>query len=195
MTQLGSCRLRELRADGKPIFVVDGLFDEAFIHMLHPQMARLPFTLSDYDTEATRGVLHWKYEFQQGRNPALPLLDALMKELIEKVGTTSEALLAPREIKLRRMHCNMHCYGDFQSPHTDLPGGATALYFANPRWESDWMGELVFYEDGEPLYAVAPKPGRLVIFDAEILHRGGVPSRFCPQGRISMALKFEASDT
>jgi hypothetical protein len=52
--------------------------------------------------------------------------------------------------------------------HGDCPPDAsniTALLFANAVWERDWGGETIFFEeDGEALYAVAPTPGRVVLF-------------------------------
>ena len=59
------------------------------------------------------------------------------------------------------------------------------------------QGETVFYDRaGEPFHAVAPKPGRLLLFDGGIVHRGGVPSRKCFEPRLSVAFKFrEEADT
>ena len=93
--------------------------------------------------------------------------------------------------RLARVHSNLHLYGDLQFPHLDLKGGVTAVYFANPEWEEKWQGETIFYDDRrEPLYALAPRPGRLAVFQADILHRAGVPSRECFRPRISVAFKF-----
>ena len=96
-----------------------------------------------------------------------------------------------RPVFLARVHCNNQPYGDLQRPHVDIPQGVTALYFANAEWQRDWQGELIFYDrNDEPLQAVAPRPGRVVIFPGDLLHRGGVPSRVCFQPRLSVAFKF-----
>jgi hypothetical protein len=167
--------------------VFDGLFDEQFIRMVHHFMARLQFALSDYDTDDTKNILHWKHEFNVAKLPPLPLIP----ELISKVTSVVEKRHAPGTCRLARIHCNLHLYGNMQHPHTDLSGGVTALYFANPSWQRNWMGETIFYgDDEEPLYAIVPKPGRLVVFDADIVHRAGVPSRECFEPRISVAFKF-----
>jgi SM-20-related protein len=100
-------------------------------------------------------------------------------------------LWASTHVELARVHSNLHLYGDMQFPHTDEPGGVTALYYANPEWDENWLAETIFYDENrEPTYAVAPKPGRLAVFDADILHRAGVPSRQCYVSRISVAFKF-----
>jgi hypothetical protein len=167
--------------------VVDGLFDSTFVQMVHHLVGRLPFSLSEYDTPQTRQVLHWKHEFDLRQPPQLPLIPHLLSR-----GTDATTELFPSAaLELQRVHCNLHLYGDIQNPHTDIGSGVTALYFANTRWETEWMGETVFYDAvDEPLLAVIPRPGRLVVFDADIVHRGGVPSRACVHPRLSLAMKF-----
>lgn len=83
-------------------------------------------------------------------------------------------------------------YGDFQIPHTDIANGLTVLYIVNNKWLEEWHGETVFYDqDREPIHIVAPKPGRLLVFPGDILHRGGSPSRKCFEQRLSVAFKFK----
>ncbi len=54
-------------------------------------------------------------------------------------------------------------------------------------------GETAFYSDeDEPLHVVAPRPGRVIIFDANIRHRAGAPDRECFRPRITVALKFKS---
>lgn len=172
---------------GRAIIVLDDLFDGSFIRIMYHFFNRLRFGLSDYDSEETKSVLHWKHEFDLTEPPVMPLL----QEFIKRICQTSMDSYPSSELHLERMHCNMHLYGDVQHAHTDLVPGVTTLYFANPEWKTEWMGETVFCgDDGEPLYAILPKPGRLVIFDGSIVHRAGVPSRYCLQPRVSIAFKF-----
>jgi hypothetical protein len=183
---LGTHNLRKLDVGHRSIYLVDDLFDEQFIRMTHHFMSRLSFVLTEYDTEETKHTPHWKHEFDADNLPA-----PLMPALISRIVAVTRELYASETLELKRVHCNLHLYGDMQYPHTDLVPGVTALYFANPRWETNWMGETLFYDEhGEPLYAVIPKPGRLAIFSGDITHRGGVPSQGCSQPRISLALKF-----
>jgi Rps23 Pro-64 3,4-dihydroxylase Tpa1-like proline 4-hydroxylase len=167
--------------------VIDGLFDQPLIRMVHHFLSHLTFGLADYDTDATRHLLHWVHEFDAATLPDVPPLRALAERTIE---VTRELHLS-ETLELKRIHCNAHLYGDMQHVHQDIVPGVTALYYANPRWEADWMGETLFCDpDGEPIYAVAPRPGRLVVFDGEVPHRGGVPSRCCGEPRLSLAFKF-----
>ena len=187
MSQLAQCSIRRHDIGKRAIFVVDGLFDEQFIRMVHHYMSRLQFALSGYDTPQTKHLLHWNHEFDLENLPSIPLIP----ELVSRTVAVSTELFSSSRLQLQRMHCNAQNYGDMQNVHTDLTPGVTALYFANPLWETDWMGETIFYnDDNEPLYAVIPKPGRLLIFTGDIMHRGGVPSRQCLAPRLSVAFKF-----
>ena len=181
--------VRERRIDGEALFIVDGLFQPGFVRMLHELFDKLPFSRSDYDTDATKSVRHWKHEFAIEALTANPLLRPWHDAIVAR--TTD--LFAGMDLELARVHCNNHPYGDLQHAHHDVVPGVTALYFANAEWQDVWQGEVLFYDrNGEPSHAVAPKPGRLVIFPGEMLHRGGVPSRACPEPRLSVAFKFGA---
>ena len=97
----------------------------------------------------------------------------------------AEPFATPRQLDGQELHV---IDGLFRP---DIVPGVTALYFANPEWQDDWQGETVFYDRaGEPFHAVAPKPGRVLVFDGGIVHRGGVPSRKCFEPRLSVAFKF-----
>jgi Rps23 Pro-64 3,4-dihydroxylase Tpa1-like proline 4-hydroxylase len=179
---------REL--DGQTIHVVDGLFNDGVVRMIFETLNRLAFTLSDYDSDETREVRHWKHEFAPEALAANPVLRLWHDGVVAR----TRELLPATVLELKRVHCNNHLYGDLQNAHTDIAPGATALYFANPTWQDDWQGETIFYDRaGEPCQAVAPKPGRLLVFDGGIVHRGGVPSRKCFEARLSVAFKFRAA--
>jgi Rps23 Pro-64 3,4-dihydroxylase Tpa1-like proline 4-hydroxylase len=173
------------------LFVVDGLFSSDFVRVLYEILARQSFSQSDYDTEATAHILHWKCEFPPSFFAANPLLQTWHRDVVAK----ASELFADREIGLKRVHANSHLFGDHQNPHTDITPGVTAVYFANAEWQSDWQGEMIFYDvAGEPQHAVAPLPGRLAVFDGSTPHRGGVPSRTCFAARLSVAFKFASSE-
>jgi SM-20-related protein len=91
-----------------------------------------------------------------------------------------------------RAYCNRLRYGDVSLAHADSgPPSLTALYYANARWEDAWGGETMFHgREGEATIAVAPRPGRIVIFDGRVTHKGGPPSRVCRGARLSVAVKF-----
>lgn len=170
---------REIDLAGKRIVVLDDALEQSVIDWLDSARHR-HYGLSDFDTEGTEYSLHWKSEEEMEETFTRPFIDL------------AYLVFPDRELRLERCHFNLHLYGDLQFPHTDgPPGSVTALVFANKVWEPKWMGETIFYEaPDEPTIAVAPRPGRVVIFDGDILHRGGVPQRECFQPRLSFALKF-----
>lgn len=181
--------VRERDLDGRPLFVVDGMLRPDFVRMLFEVLNRQGFTRSDYDTDATKGVRHWKHEFSLDDLTSNPFLRTWHDHVVAK---TNE-LFPGRKLALRRVHINNHPYGDLQHAHVDWVPGVTALYFANTHWDENWHGETIFYDGGgEAYYAVAPKPGRILIFAGDVLHRGGVPSRTCFESRLSVAFKFSA---
>jgi hypothetical protein len=179
-----NCRTR--RIDERPLILIDGLFRPDFINLFDHFLKGLAFSLADYDAENSRHVLHWIHEFSLTE----VMTHSLLSFVYSQIKGTAEKLCPASEMRLERVHCNTSLYGDLQFPHYDLTPGVTWLYYSNPVWESNWMGETIFYDFQEPIYAVFPKPGRVVVFAADILHRGGVPSRECVEARRSLAFKF-----
>jgi hypothetical protein len=191
MKSLTEPTLRKRQIDERPLILADDLFNPDFVNLFDRFLRALPFTLADYDMEDSRNVLHWIHEFaleEVTTHPLLSFVYSRIKSMAEK------ACPEPR-VQLNRAHCNTSLYGDMQLPHYDIIPGMTWLYYSNPVWESSWMGETIFYDsDKEPVYAVFPKPGRVVVFASDIWHRGGVPSRECVEARRSLAFKFQTQD-
>jgi SM-20-related protein len=182
---------RTRQIDERPLILIDGLFRPDFINLFDRFLKTLPFSLADYDAEDSRHVLHWIHEFSLEEITTHPLLSFVYS----RIRSATENACPESRIQLKRVHCNTSLYGDIQFPHHDLTPGMTWLYYSNPVWEPTWMGETIFYDShGEPVYAVFPKPGRVVVFAADILHRGGVPSRECVEARRSLAFKFLNQD-
>ena len=182
----GTLKTREI--DGQSLHILDGLFHADFVRLVFETMNRQSFRLSDYDSTETADVKHWKAEFALDSFETNPVLRLWHDQIVGR----ARACFAERSLGLERIHCNSHLYGDLQHAHVDLTPGVTALYFANTDWHDDWQGETIFYDRaGEPHSAVAPRPGRLLVFPGDMVHRGGVPSRKCFTARLSVAFKFK----
>jgi SM-20-related protein len=191
MKNLTEPTFRRRQIDERPLILIDGLFNPDFINLFDHFLKTLRFSLVDYDAEGSRHVLHWIHEFSIEEVTRHPLLSFVYS----RIRSAAEMACCKPRIHLKRVHCNTSLYGDMQFPHCDLTPGTTWLYYANPVWQLTWMGETIFYDSGgEPIYAVLPKPGRVVMFAADILHRGGVPSRECVEARRSVAFKFLNQD-
>ena len=78
-----------------------------------------------------------------------------------------------REILLARIYLLMPYKTDLEhySPHTDLPFDHwVVLYYVN---NSD--GDTIFFDQGSIVNRISPKRGRVVLFNGNILHGGGIP--------------------
>ena len=174
---------RRVHIDGLQLLVVDGLFAGEDVRSLYTFLRDLPYRLEDITSDETEYAKHWKAEFPRSLAEATPVL----RDCVQ----TARTLMADDRYSLDRCYTNMILYGDFQGPHVDPPRGITALYYANPEWKENWLGETIFYDaDRQPVHAVGVKPGRLAIFHSDILHRAGVPSRECFEPRLSVAFTF-----
>ena len=101
-----------------------------------------------------------------------------------------------------RIFINGHVFGLGDGIHRDSyainqPGNPakTAVCYINPTWRADWDGETKFYDRRDPsqadlIYCCLPKPGRVILFDNTIPHRGCPPSRLCNKLRITVAYQF-----
>lgn len=167
-------------------FIVDNLIEPAGLETLHVLYRNMDYRFADVDREDTGFSRHLVCYFDEDEyetNPAVALLLAPAKAFLKDYQLAYTCI--------ERIYANFNLFGDFQFAHPD--GDVwTALFFINSVWNEDWGGELMLYEDGcQPIaLSIAPKPGRMVLFDGEILHRGGTPSKYCLDARISLAIKF-----
>jgi hypothetical protein len=101
--------------------------------------------------------------------------------------------LKPFEFKIRDVFVNGQTYGIENALHTDNPrdeeGWYTVLIYLNPEWHIDYGGETMFYNSArtDVTYAVVPKPGRIVFFDARHPHWARPPTRNTQDLRVTMA--------
>jgi hypothetical protein len=191
MKSLSEPTSRTRQIDERPLILIDDLFRPDFVNLFDRFLKTLPFSLADYDAEDSQHVLHWIHEFALEQVTTQPLLSFIYS----RIRSVAEKACPEPRIQLKRVHCNTSLYGDMQFPHYDITPGMTWLYYSNPVWEPTWMAETIFYDShSEPVYAVFPKPGRVVVFAADILHRSGVPSRECVEARRSLVFKFLNQD-
>ena len=173
--------------DGRKIFIVDNMIESEELDKISEYLSNVPVTLTDFDRTDTAQFKHLKHDFLDSDKKCNDRFVVALAEM-------SRYFLKKREIgvgELYRAYLNVNLFGDFQFAHSDGEGW-TALFFANNRWEEDWGGEIVFYPGDQDAYcySIYPKPGRMLIFDGTIPHRGGVPSKFFHGPRMTLALKF-----
>lgn len=185
----GQVEIVEIAIGSPPrrMFIVDNLLQPEAAAAIFVKMRNLAYTFDDADREDTQDYNHFKHDFPLGPDEADPTMLLLAEKAREVLGSQGVECGG-----VYRIYANFNLFGDFQFAHEDGEGW-TALLFANPEWRDDWGGEFTAYpDDGTPFaYSITPRPGRMVIFDGMIRHRGGVPSKFCFGPRISVAIKFE----
>jgi len=94
--------------------------------------------------------------------------------------------LVPTSLNLNRMYVN--CFAPSENPYFHIDGshGVTLLYYAVEEWNIEYGGETQFVVDDE-IRGVFPFPNRMVMFDANILHRA---TAFRTGHRFTLAVKY-----
>jgi SM-20-related protein len=171
-------------------WVIDNVIEAGALKSLHESFLELGYHFGDADRADTRFARHLVHYFQtedcEGGTP-VALIVAAARSVMSSLGLACD--------ELERVYANFNLYGDQQFSHTD--GHCwTTLLFVNSTWGLDWGGELLLYEDGPGSIALAipPRPGRMVVLDGNIEHRGGAPTRFCLDARITLATKFARAE-
>lgn len=179
--------VRNASIEGRELVVHDDLLPAADIARYYSLLQQAPFTRTEFARPDTQTHRHWVSEMA---------LSALLRLPLWQATASAVRALRPREAyRAYRAYTNHAAYGDMLHIHTDaLPGARelTALWFVCDRWEPDWGGETLFFDDGgDARHAVSPRPGRLILFDGAIRHAGHPPNRNCYVPRYTLAIKLE----
>lgn len=173
--------------DGRRIAVYDGLLPEQELLTLWSVLSRAGFTRTEVARPDTADHKHWATEIPVASLQTMPFLAPTLAAMRQ---------FAPsQDYRAYRSYVNVAHYGDMLFTHTDcLPGAGeiTALWYVCDRWDHEWGGETVFFDASKDVRAaVSPKPGRLALFDGDLLHAGRPPNRICYAPRYTLALKLE----
>lgn len=123
----------------------------------------------DYDMNIGDGSLPYftancfQHESSKTPGPHSILLEALCK-------TLPFNQLKKEDIE----HCNVQVYtfGSFPPMTNKNLYKKVLVHCLNPEWEETWGGQMCFYDGtGKIVCAVAYKPNRAVLFDADLLYR------------------------
>jgi SM-20-related protein len=163
------------------------------------------FTDQQTGTRITQLLRTFPYRRQEVSRHNVPASGAsvdIAAELLESdeffraLRAFGEEMFPTEKFTVERCYVNNSVYGDMYYAHRDCHShlsNITVLYYGNMRWEADWGGETVFYNDDmDAEFAVSPRPCRALVSRGAIVHRGGVPSRICHQERFTIAYKLAA---
>lgn len=181
-------KLRKLACDGADILVFDELIGADLQDKLDDTfVSELRYQHGERDIKGTR---------QMGFVANFDVADAVEDKFVKTTLRLVDEYFPGERFELRRAYCNSNMYGEMSYPHRDFPAAdtrsLTVLWYVHKEWDRRWGGETLFYEGGEPVLCVAPRPWRAVLFRGSIEHKTGVPTRECYLERITFVLKLEA---
>lgn len=175
--------------DEHKILIFDDIFSRKEIIRFHELMSLSNFTFLHSSRFDTKKYREWMADF---------LIDDFEGHIIhDKAKKIAEYFSeSKREIKCYNVFCNASTYGNQSFIHSDSydKTNISVLYYVNSNWKSEWGGETIFFDKNqEARIAIGFKPGRFIVFDAEAIHRAGVPSRICPEVRLTLSIRFQNS--
>lgn|GEM_PF-2240126 len=177
--------------EDKSVLVFDDIFEnKELTEALSIMMMSLPYERRpSFDNELSTGVEKDFYF-------SLPELPEVIEGLIEHY--------YPKMCKAQSEQLYSHSYaaslryGDFTRIHQDIDCDdcITFLYYGNVYWDVHWGGETFFYDGDQTsaIYAMTPRPGRLVMFNASLYHRTGVPARDCSSHRYGLSVFYRCKN-
>jgi SM-20-related protein len=180
---------KELRIENREILVFDDLLSKRDHKLLAKSLDTLPYRRTQSDTNVS--TITYQYYVAH-----LALEAAKNQHLVREVVRVAESSFPNDKLILREVYINRNTYGDMSFPHRDCTpreDDVTAVYFAHERWDNDWGGETIFFDDTlEALACISARPRRLVLFRGAVFHKIGIPTRQCTESRFSVALKLDS---
>lgn len=176
--------------EGRQVLVFDDLVSGSEIAMLNETLKVGHFSKTEFARQETMTYKHWVLDLGIDQIERLGIYNASRRVLRGFFKEEKEG-----DYRCFRTYCNMASFGDMLMTHQDCDPDkdnvVTALWYICHRWETDWGGETLFFNDeGDAEFVVSPRPGRLAIFDGGLTHVGRPPNRTCFEPRYTLALKF-----
>jgi hypothetical protein len=174
----------------KLLVVSDGCIPTKCVGAMARWFGRQRFGRFDVDSHASEYSLHWRQDvtLDVAGRPTVQTI-SLLGLIDRRVRISLPAL----HLELTEIRAYATVYGDLPTTHRDSDTGATitAIAYMHRDWQPDWGGELIVCEDkGDARIAIAPRPGRLVIFRGDLPHRAGAPSRLCFSSRNALVFRY-----
>ena len=123
--------------------------------------------------------------------------DPLYLEVLEYLEAVCPKM--PKRDHLYGAYINCLKAGDTPGIHVDSPywveDNQTVLCYLNVDYHPNFGGETIFYDDKlNAKRVISPKPGRVVVFDGRIPHKGTPPTFRYPVPRYIMSFKYMDPD-
>ena len=162
------------------IDVYDGLVSEVLQERLEEYVNSLEYKGVEVDIGETH--------LSQGHSTDFKFDDPMLLELQDCFKH-----LIPERSDPYRWYCNKIKNNETPQSHYDskYETDTTILYYVNKNYNYEWGGETVFYdEDKELIKAVMPKPGRISVFPANVLHSARPFALYVMEPRYTIAFKY-----
>jgi SM-20-related protein len=173
-------KIKAATISDREIFVCDHFIENATVIAVGEYLKTLRYSRSETSLEGMAPTA------SSAEVPGTPL----MAGFIAQLGQAAHDMFPTQRFRAQRAYINQSVYGDVYQMHRDL-SDVTVLYYANLNWETDWGGETIYFDDDcDAQLVVSPRPGRLLVARGNILHRGSVPTRDCPEPRFTIAYKL-----
>jgi SM-20-related protein len=167
-------------------YIIDNVLPKKLRAKIFNVFKKLPYQFLDSDRTDTTYIKHLVHQFSENDWHIEPL------NYIKEFGLDFLRKHRHKTKQVSRIYANFNLHGDVQMAHDDGDKW-TILAFLNNEWNEDWGGEFLLYADKttDLSLAIPVKPGRVIVFDGKILHRGGVPNKLCFEPRITLAIKID----
>lgn len=177
-------------------FILDNVLDYGAIRNIYNELTAIPYTFSQKSEQHslipnTRLAHHIEPDTEFS-DVLVSAVDKIIKKVRKK-----DKLALPDDMQISEIYANTADAMSTMLPHTDRPKGCwTLLYFANYEWDIKWGGQTNFIDGSatEILGSVIPKPGRFVLFEADIVHEATPPTFYAPYRRFTIAFKMDILD-
>ncbi len=170
------------------LVVFDDLLTTHDLSNLHHALLQAGYTKSAYDRTDTFDVSHWSADIDLEIAESMPVYEPTIFAL--------ETFRPENTYKLYSACVKASSYGDMLYSHFDCEpaaGNVTATWYVCEKWNHEWGGETLFFDDNKDARAVvSPRAGRLAVFDGDILHVDRAPNRIYFNARYTLTLKFRS---
>ena len=165
------------------VTVIDEVLPESMRYSINVWSRSLAYSRLDID-HSDAIDLHWSHTLSPcvqhvKATPFLRTFDALVRRNY------------PKKLTIMRTYVYAGQSNDTYHTHADSneSDDVTAIYYP-ARWEDHWGGDLVFYDDDEPRWAVAPRCNRLILFHGVHRHRIAPIAIAARAARCSIVLRY-----
>lgn len=171
--------------------VIDDCFDDRFIHEIDEMTDRVPLTLTNIANRhsypyGTRGSHKLIGGILFDRKDEYNVVNKCPKEILNLyINTINNVLINDKgspgvNVELTGISLNVQPMAQDGTPHRDGQfngNDRTLMYFVNSKWQKKWGGpfQILDPETQEVINEIDFVPGRLIYFDAGLLHRGLAP--------------------